>query len=246
MERKPFFAEPDRTSRYLDELPALYSQEPESQRLGRFLLAFEQILTGLGEPQDPGLEEVVEGIPVTADGQPLAGLHRFFDPGPGKPERERAPEEFLAWLAGWVALDLRSDWDEATRRRILAEIVPVYRLRGTPEGLRRILTAYTGLTPSIQEPSSSLRVGGAVVGESTFLGGGPAHYFRVEAFLPGSAAKDLARAEEKLRAVIDAEKPAHTFYDLRILIPTMQIGVHSTVGVDTVLGNVAGDAAVSP
>jgi len=237
--------EPFRLSRYLDDLPALYSQGPESRRLGRFLLAFEQVLTGLGDPGDPGLEEVVEGIPVTADGKPLAGLHRYFDPGPDKPERERTPREFLEWLAGWVALDLGSDWDEATRRRILAEIVPSYRLRGTPAGLRNVLRAYTGLEPRIQELFGTLRVGEAVVGESTLLGGGPPHYFLVEAFLPASAVKDLAREEEKLRAVIDAEKPAHTFYDLRILIPTMQIGVHSTIGMDTVLGNVAGDAAAS-
>ena len=40
-------------------------------------------------------------------------------------------------------------------------------------------------------------------------------------------------------AIIDQEKPAHTFYAFRFRdVPTMQIGVHSTVGVDTVLGSV--------
>ncbi|HEX6904126.1 MAG TPA: phage tail protein [Thermoanaerobaculia bacterium] len=224
MEPERFLAAPSRISRYLEELPALYSQGPESHLLGRFLLAFEQVFTGLGDPQEPGLEEMVDGI------------GRHFDPA-------SAPEDFLDWLAGWVALSLRPDWDVDTRRRILAEIVPAYRWRGTPAGLKRVLKAFTGLEPRIQEQFGALRVGESVVGETTLVGGGPPHYFAVEVFLPASAVKDLAREEAKLRAVIEAEKPAHTVYDLRIQIPTMQIGVHSTVGVDTILGNVAGDPA---
>ncbi len=38
------------------------------------------------------------------------------------------------------------------------------------------------------------------------------------------------------RAIIDQEKPAHTYYDLEVEVPTMQIGVYSTVGVNTLLG----------
>lgn len=241
-EDQPLSAGLSRTSRYLDDLPAIYSQGPESHLIGRFLLAFEQVLTGVGFPEEPGLEEILDGIPFPPDGGPMAGVHRYFDPGPAKPDRERAPLGFLEWLAGWVALSLRADWDEGVRRRILAEIVPAYRLRGTAAGLRQILKAFTGLEPRIQERFGPFTVGEAVVGESTQLGGAPPHYFLVEAFLPLAEARDLERAREKLRAVIDAEKPAHTYYDLQILVPTMEIAVHSTVGVDTVLGNVADDA----
>ena len=42
------------------------------------------------------------------------------------------------------------------------------------------------------------------------------------------------------RALIELEKPAHTDYELDWIYPTMQIGVHSTVGVDTLLGTVTG------
>ena len=42
--------------------------------------------------------------------------------------------------------------------------------------------------------------------------------------------------EERIAALIDLEKPAHTFYDLDLQFPTMQIGVTSTIGVDTLLG----------
>ena len=52
--------------------------------------------------------------------------------------------EFLPWLSGWVALTLRADWSEATQRSFLQQIVPLYRLRGTRDGLQRMLTLYTG------------------------------------------------------------------------------------------------------
>jgi hypothetical protein len=43
------------------------------------------------------------------------------------------------------------------------------------------------------------------------------------------------------RALIDLEKPAHTFYELVPIFPSMRIGWHSTVGVDTLLGTTQGE-----
>ena len=61
------------------------------------------------------------------------------------------------------------------------------------------------------------------------------HYFQVEMSL-GLSLRDPdfeARKERRQRiaiAIIDQEKPAHTYYALRFRdVPTMQIGVHSTV-----------------
>ena len=44
------------------------------------------------------------------------------------------------------------------------------------------------------------------------------------------------REMEIARSLIELEKPAHTFYELTVNYPSMQIGKHSTVGVDTILG----------
>lgn len=239
---------PGRTSSYLNELPAIYRQEARGGRpdfLNRFLLAFERVMSGLGDPDHPGLEEILEGIP-DADGLPvLAGAHRYFDPGPGRGASLRTPQEFLKWLAGWVALTLREDWKEEERRRILATIVPAYRRRGTPEGLRQILAAFTGLeteTISILEFLQPMQLAvTSTIGLDTVLGEGPPHYFLVEVQLQAAGTSDLARKRSILKSIIDAEKPAHTYYDLRIVIPTLRIGYTSHVGKDTVLGTAIAD-----
>ena len=226
---------PTQVSQYLDYLPALM-QEGADERgvtfLGRWLLAFEQILSGIGDPTAPGLEEII------------AKIYRYFEPGPTLSETERAPTEFLSWLAGWVALTLREDWSEAEKRRIISEIVPVYRQRGTKAGLTAVLQAYIGsVGVEIQEYIEPLQIGvTASIGVNTVIGGGPPHYFLVKIILPGLGDLDFSRKEQIARAIIDQEKPAHTYYDLRLVFPpTMQIGVRSTVGVDTLLSTRTSD-----
>lgn len=214
-------------SRYLDDLPAIFRQEAPGGRpdfLGRLLLAFEHVLTGVGDPERPGLEEILEGI-VGSNGQVVrAGAHRYFTPGPLLPDAQRAPEEFLEWLSGWVALTLREDWLPDERRRILAEIVPSYRRRGTPDGLKQVLAAFTGVSPNA-----------ITIAEDDESGSWPPHYFVVRVKVPGFL--DLARWRGVLEPIIDMEKPAHTYYDLHLSpSATMQVGVTSTVGEDTLLG----------
>ena len=57
--------------------------------------------------------------------------------------------------------------------------------------------------------------------------------------------------ERMLRRAIDAEKPAHTSYDLRLIEPRFRVGVQSTVGIDTIVGGcpaarVGGTATSAP
>src|SRR5689334_21147492 len=115
-----------RSSSYLDYLPIVFRQNVDRNGvndLGRFLLAFEQILTGLGDPNQPGLEEILDGIVDAGGTQRLAGSQRYFDPGPALPPSQRAPSEFLDWLAGWVALSVRADWTDDQKRRFISQIV---------------------------------------------------------------------------------------------------------------------------
>lgn len=223
---------PGQASSYLDHLPAVF-REGGDPFLGRFLLAFEHLLTGLGDPAEPGLDELIDRVP------------EHFDP-------DRTPTGFLDWLAGWVGLTLRGDLDgeaaagagdeEARKRRTLARAlvasaVPLYRLRGTRRGVEELLRLFSGgLSPSVTEMTTSFQVGvSSTIGADTQLGGGAPHVFHVLLRLPHPNPEVRRRFEALARAVLDAEKPAHTRYHLDVLTPTMQIGVYSQIGVDTLL-----------
>jgi phage tail-like protein len=217
----------DRVSSYLTHLPALFH---EDAFVGRFLLAFERILSGL-QPRDPDEPRLVAD--AGADEQPpgieeiIDQIHTYFIPGPQLPAAERAPTGFLSWLASWVALSVREDWEEEEKRRFISRIVSLYKHRGTKYGLEQILETYTGEEAVIYEFDQ------------------PPHYFQVEMTLSEPTPAGLRRKERIARAIIDQEKPAHTFYALRILVPTMRIinadpdrGIR--VGQNTLLGTTAG------
>src|SRR4051812_24363785 len=57
----------------------------------------------------------------------LDDVSDYFDP-------LRAPEDFLPWLASWTALILRADWSPEQKRKVLFQIIPLYRKRGTKAG----------------------------------------------------------------------------------------------------------------
>ncbi len=237
-----------RTSSYLEYLPALYREEKPGRPslLIALLRAFEQVYTGCGRPEAPGLEEFLEGIVDAQDKVLLGGAERYFRPGPpgdlpdGPLAVEQAPFEFLDWLAGWVAITLRGNWEANERRRILREAVASYRARGTRAGLQRMVAAYIDLPEEdveVIEQLEPLQVGKvATVGRDTVVGGGPPHYFRVHVKLRADSDNELLHRREIVRDIIDAGKPAHTWYDLSISAPTIQVGIRSTVGVDTFIG----------
>jgi phage tail-like protein len=178
------------TSGYLNHLPAVFREDPFA---GSFLLAFEAVLSG---------RDGVEGL------EQIAGrIADHFDPG-------KTPDDFLPWLAGWVALSLRADWDAGTKRGFIAEIVPLYRKRGTLAGLKRMLEIY--LRPLGDEVSRD-----DVVIYDDF--DTPPHFFQVQLKLTQADPILLRTTQEIARAIIDQEKPAHTFYALNVVIPTMRL-----------------------
>jgi phage tail-like protein len=225
--------DPQVMSSYLQNLPAIFSDDPF---LGRFLLAFEQVLTGLPglagrEPVPPfGLEEIIAAIATLFD--PKASWDDIL------PEHERQ-DEFLQWLAGWVALGLRADWTAAQQRDFLANVVPLYRRRGTKENLAELLRLYTGLSPVITDAAETdFQIGvHSTIGLDTQIGGSVPHLFHVSVTMPDPGLGTLERQNKIARALIELQKPAHTDYTLEILHDTMQIGVRSTIGIDTLLGS---------
>jgi phage tail-like protein len=193
-------------SSYLDYLPAIFRQDPFA---GQFLLAFETVLS-TGTADTAGLESAI------------GTLSRYFDP-------ETTDKDFLPWLAGWVALTLRADWDVPTQRDFIAKIVPLYKLRGTPDGMQQMLTLYTGKDVAIYDQFDALPF-----------------FFEVQITLTVADPKDLQAKQQIARAIIDQEKPAHTYYALQVAVPKMRLvseALHKQtgwplliLGTNTVLG----------
>ena len=121
----------------------------------------------------------------------LENIWSYFDP-------RMAPPSFLPWLASWIDLVLDENWPEARRRELIHSGTELYRWRGTRRGLLSYLRIYAGVEPEITE-------------QLTAKGGGPYH-FTVTLQVQDASPVDEAR----VRAIIEAEKPAHTNYTLRI------------------------------
>jgi phage tail-like protein len=112
---------------YLKNLPAIYSNNARSREfLVRFLSLFESFFNE------------VEGT--------IAHLPALFDPN-------ATPKEMLSWLAGWLAMELDEDWDEAMQRQVIVEAFENYAWQGTAEGLHRSLRLFAGVHAIIEEPN---------------------------------------------------------------------------------------------
>lgn len=254
---------PRPASTYLDHLPAVFREETEGDPgfLGRFLLAFEHVLTGVGDPCEPGLDERVDRVlggnrpppgaeaeaavpapeadpcdpPVECRRHPLKPgvAPTYFDP-------LHTPAAFLDWLSGWVAFPLRGDLDAGDGQRcvargLVADAVRIYRRRGTRDGVRDLITLLAGLPPTITEPPLPPVDDAAPPAGTDPPDAAPPHSFHVLLCLPHADPEERRRVVELVRAVVDVEKPAHTVYQLDVFTPAMQIGKQSRVGVDTLL-----------
>lgn len=203
-------------SSYLAHLPAILSQGDE---IGRFLLAFEAILTG-GVPAPEGrpsplprsIEEALEGVEELLNA-------------------DDTPEDFLPWLAQWVSRSLNEDWGVETTRTMISRAVSLYYKRGTKEGLQEVLDICMG-TATIEEIEDDARP----------------HYFEVTLVVAEQDPDLLAMKARLTCSIIDQEKPAHTYYALKIKYPGLRVSNDPTaeggfgpgvvVGVTTVLGTI--------
>lgn len=208
-------------SNYLQYLPALFHEQPF---VGAFLLAFESILAGQGSASDSieGYDEILDRIDTFFAPQPVSSTSHAALPL----DKRQTPSEFLPWLAQWVAISLRDDWSEETKRNFISRIVPLYQKRGTKDGLEELLKLYTNESVEIYELAA------------------PPHYFQVIITLSEADPEKLNHKQRIARALINQEKPAHTFYALQVQIPAMRIinspatGEEGLIlGENTILGN---------
>jgi phage tail-like protein len=232
------------SSPYLEHLPEIFRTPPAPGAepfLGRFLKICEALLSGRSDALPPG------GTRVTGLEEILAAFVNELDPAFTSVvlRSGRLDSPFLTYLASWVALTLDQNWDLEKKRRWLQRIVPLYQRRGTREGLAEYLTMFIGNQAKIDEPPGGFILGkilnvkqSSTLGVDTFLAGAPAYYFRVrinygfpegiadEAGIPAEPF-DIAvwrNLRKGTRAIVDLEKPAHTYYTLDARTPGIILG----------------------
>ena len=160
-------------------LPGLYRDDDFTQRL---LSAFDEVLAGA--------VQVLDCFPA------------YLDPA-------IAPDDFLAWLGGWVGVALDETWPIERRRALVASAVDLFRLRGTTAGLAAHVAVFTGGDVEIAEPGATAwsRDSGAQIpaGESADL------LVRVHVKDPKSV------SAPRLDALVAAAKPAHVAHRVEIV-----------------------------
>lgn len=110
---------------YLRYLPAVYQTDPVGKDfMERFLSIFEALFSSIERKVDD--------------------LARYLDP-------YGVPEEFLAWLGGWVDMLFLPGWSTETRRRLLLHAPRLYKMRGTPGGLKEMIRLALGIDVRIVE-----------------------------------------------------------------------------------------------
>lgn len=162
------------------QLPAVYQEED----------AFTMRLT-------EALDEVIAPIISTLDNLPA-----YFDP-------RLTPDDFLGWLAGWVAFELDETWDATRRREAVSRAVDLLRRRGTALGLADEVRLVTGAEVEVVENGGtawSLDPMSPMVGTPE-----PALFVRITAADPSSIDTD------RVDRIVAAAKPAHVPHRIELI-----------------------------
>jgi len=212
----------------LSYLPRPYHQDPESVYfLDRFLSYFDTI-----QEENRFL---------------INDFTRYLDPQ-GVPEGP-----FLEWLGSWFDWRFLAQWPTDLRREMISSSIELYKKRGTLEGLKQMLQWHTGLKggqPEIiehfrlrnyaeilgHEPESECDERQLFIAEKPFTQQTEklAHWFSV--VLPISAVPN-EEAHQLINELIEAQKPAHTAFQICVFSPGIRIGKQSSIGIDTWLGH---------
>jgi phage tail-like protein len=230
-------------SKLLDYLPAIYHDQ---DFLGAYLTAFERILIGridgvripassrgtaTADSAQPGVSDATQQSPYNRmqAGAESRSLEETIDLIPVLFDPISTPADFLPWLAGWAALSLRADLDEGAQRGFVANIIQLYRRRGTKGNLIDLLGIFTHTVPEIDEdaaPSDGFKEKFPQFKTDT----APLHFFKVSVWLKDPDPKTEQRQRAIAQSLIEMEKPAHTFYELETKFASMRIGSYDDRG----------------
>jgi phage tail-like protein len=213
--------------------------------LSRFLRQFEALFEEL--------QTQIEGPPERVQG----GLPDLFDaattPPPEFHHLPQPPFDYLNYLASWIGVPLRQDKPVAFNRDFFHAAVAISDARGTLAGMDGLLRAWTRgdlfeVNPPLPLLTDLTRAHHAVdtifqldvsahVGFKTALGEGPPFFFLADltadptvlALRQPAGLEALARAAQQL---LDLEKPAHSYYELRLRAFPMQLAPPGVTVID--------------
>ncbi len=169
---------------------------PSPHPLGQGLPAVYQDEDAFTMRMTQAFDDLLAPILATLDNLPA-----YFDPA-------LAPDDFVDWLAEWVAMDIDETWGPALRRSAVAGATDLHGRRGTAAGLADHVRLVTGGEVDLVETGGtvwSVDPGSPLPGSAR-----AALLVRVRVADPGSV--DSARLDRLVSAV----KPAHVPHTIEI------------------------------
>jgi len=163
---------------YLRYLPAIYQEDQTSSEfLERFLSIYETVLYDLETD--------------------ISQVYEYFDP-------DTVPQEFLTWLASWLNLALDENWPEDKKRYFIRRAFALYKIKGTPGGIKELIRIYTDTEPLIIEYSNAIKPmvltekGMPGLGINSILLQTPVRGFRLgdDSILGRTALRDTVQSDE--------------------------------------------------
>lgn len=193
---------------FIRYLPEIYSKDMASKEfLTRFIGIFQSLYLDL--------EGKIDDIASN------------FDP-------EIVESDFLHWLSDWMGIYQDHIWSEEQLRKLIVEANRLYRKKGTKEGIKEIVTFYTGTEPILieqfevvkhAEDEEYKRLLHQLYGEHTYT------------FSVMVKEEEVPTTKEyvELKRIIDYYKPANTVCNLIVLKPYMFIDHHTYLGINSYL-----------
>ncbi len=216
--------------------------------LRRFLQSFEMLFEQL-EAEIEGTSDLTRG-----------GIPDLFSPGATPPPQFANRQQpgagdfdFLNYLAAWLALPLRPEKSIDWNRQFFNTAIPLFSQRSTLPGIDGMLRAWLkgdllegtpaplvisdlGSTQTDADTVFQLGVT-STMGMDTVLGEGPPFLFVADLLTDPTVAalrtpSGLDVMQRAARFMLDFEKPAHTYYELRVRARTMQLPPPNQILID--------------
>ncbi len=232
-----------RPIQFRDYLPEIFrADEIDSVSfLSRFLKSFAILYEELQAEIEGASDGVSGGVPDLFDPAVTPPPELKNRPQPD-PINEQPDFDFLNFLASWIGVPLRPEKSLAWNRRFLQTAIALHTQRSTLPGMEALLRAWlkddllesdlpiiSDLTSNAADVNAIFQLGvRARVGVDTALGEGPPFFFLVRLMTDPTLTElrqpaGLDVFERAARFLLEAEKPAHTHFQLRVMSHTMQL-----------------------